>query len=250
MNYLNKEKKEIIIKRRKKEEKKKKRKEEKKKNKKEYDNQLNILFKSIFNNYIFYFVLFFCLYKFKQNLNYDSGYIKLIFSFFIMSIYGYFIHYFSHHVNFMNYYKQSNNIFTNNNYTGPIIKSFFKFLDFHDKIHHDTNINKDIDNIIYEFLNNIILQGLIIFILVNFFKIIDTRVIILWTFMYSTVHNFNYLFIKPTTHSDHHLNNHTNYGIDYCDILFNSKYDLNDIETHNHAGINLLIITYIINLFT
>jgi len=160
---------------------------------------------------------------------------------------GYLSHYISHHFNFTDFYKKNDNILTRNTYINNTLTGISSFLDFHDITHHDTSINKQIKNIIYEFLNNIIIQGMG---LVIFIKIMDIRVIILWAFMYATIHNINYLFIKPTTHSDHHLNSHTNYGIDFVDIIFNSKYDWNDIETHNHGAINLLLVTYIICYFT
>ena len=214
---------------------------------KDYNFQLDVLVNSLYKNYLFFMSVLICLYKFKQNPNYNTSYIGLIVSFFIMSIFGYFSHYVSHHINFANYCKNTDNIFINNKYSGPIVKNIIKFLDFHDTIHHDTSINKQVINIIYEFINNVFLQGLAI---VIFIKIIDIRVAILWAFMYATIHNINFLFIHPTTHRDHHINNHTNYGIDFCDILFNSKYDWNDIEIYNHGAINIIVITYIINAFT
>jgi len=214
---------------------------------KDYNYQVDVLVQSIYNNYLFFIALLMCLYKFKQNPNYNTSYIGLIISFFIMSILGYFSHYVAHSINFTDYLKNTNNIFMGNKYTGPIIKYSVKFLDFHDIIHHDTSINKQILNIVYEFINNVILQGLA---LVIFIKLIDIRVAILWAFMYATIHNINFLFINPTTHRDHHIDNHTNYGIDFCDILFNSKYDWNDIEIYNHGAINIFIISYIINAFT
>jgi sterol desaturase/sphingolipid hydroxylase (fatty acid hydroxylase superfamily) len=91
------------------------------------------------------------------------------------------------------------------------------------------------------------MQGLgVVFII----KLIDIRVLLLWAFMYATVHNINYLYVKPTTHKDHHVNHHTNYGLDFVDILLNTKYDYNDVEQHNHAAINLILITYVICYFT
>lgn len=235
------------VKKDKKDVKKRKKDVRKKKKDKPQDKQVNILFESIKKNYIYFLSLFFCLYKFKQNKKYDSSYIKLIFSFIIISIIGYFSHYVSHHINFAELYATYDNILTRNNTINNISTNICSFLDFHDVTHHDTSINKQIKNIIYEFLNNIVMQGVG---LVIFIKLMDIRVIILWAFMYATIHNINYLFVKPTTHSDHHLNPHTNYGIDFVDIMFNTKYDWNDIETHNHGAINLLIITYVICYFT
>ena len=76
------------------------------------------------------------------------------------------------------------------------------------------------------------------------------RIVIIWAFLYATVHNINFSFTKPTTHRDHHLNCHTNYGLDVYDILFGTKYDWNDLENYNHAAINMIIITAITYYFT
>ena len=211
------------------------------------DPQLNILFRSLSNNYIFFITVFFCLYKLKQNPKYDSSYIKLVFSFILTSFLGYFVHYISHHINFTEYHKKNDNILTRNRYINYVIKVIFNLFDFHNITHHDKGVNKTIMNITYEFLNNVVMQGLGFILLI---KMIDTRVFILWAFMYASIHNINYLFINPSTHQDHHINNHTNYGIDYCDILFNTKTDWNDVEIHNHGSINLLIITYVMMYFT
>jgi hypothetical protein len=216
----------------------------------ENNSHIKILLDSFYKNYIFYFTLLFCLYKFKQHSNYSYiGYIGLIISFLCITFFGYATHYTAHHINFVDFCKSSNNILTNNTYTSFIINSVAKICDFHDKIHHDTSINKHVINIIYEFLNNILMQGIGFILIIKLLNMIDTRVIILWAMFYATVHNINYLFIKPTVHRDHHLNKHTNYGIDFYDILLNSKNNWNDIEIYNHAAINLLIITYCIIYF-
>jgi hypothetical protein len=198
-------------------------------------------------NYIFYIAVLFCLYKFKQSKNNKSCYIQLIISFIQISLMGYFVHYISHHLNFTQYLNETDNILTRNQYSNFVLNKTAEFFDFHHKLHHDTLINKQIKYIIYEFLNNIFQQGLLIVILIKF---IDIRVIILWAFMYASVHNINYLYFSPTTHAGHHKDYWTNYGIDLYDILLNSKFDWDDIESHNHAAINLIIITYIILYFT
>ena len=77
-------------------------------------------------------------------------------------------------------------------------------------------------------------------------NLIDNRVVFLWAFFYATVHNINYIIVKPITHKEHHINDKTNYGIDIWDIIVGSKYDWNNIETHNHTAINLIIITAVI----
>ena len=43
-----------------------------------------------------------------------------------------------------------------------------------------------------------------------------------------------------------HIDDKTNYGIDIWDIIVGSKYSWEEIETHNHTAINLIVITGII----
>jgi len=246
--------------------KKKKKEKEKEKEKKEFvekeekefvekgkkanqDNATNftLLWESIKKNYIFFFVVCFCLYKFKQNKKYTSSYIQLFLSFLAITWIGHFAHFASHNIHFLEIYKKSGSLFTQNKVIDSVATNILSFLDFHDTTHHDSSINKEWKNIFYEFVNNLITQGIG---LILFIKFIDIRVVILWAFMYATVHNINYLFIKPSTHQDHHFYPNTNYGIDFSDIIFNTKHNVHDIEEHNHAAFNLLVIVYIISYFT
>jgi sterol desaturase/sphingolipid hydroxylase (fatty acid hydroxylase superfamily) len=96
---------------------------------------------------------------------------------------------------------------------------------------------------------NLYTQGLGVIIFIESMKLLDYRVIVLWAFLYATVHNINYMYLSPTTHRDHHIDSSTNYGIDTLDILFNTKYNNNDIEDLNHASINLIFITCVIIFF-
>ena len=75
----------------------------------------------------------------------------------------------------------------------------------------------------------------------------------LWALFYATVHNINYRIIEPIEHENHHKDEKTNYGIDIVDIILNSKYNTKHksnipitIEDHNHAAINIVIITILI----
>lgn len=212
--------------------------------------KLNIAFKeSVKKNKWFYLTLLLCFYMFKQSSPDNTSYILLIISYIFVLIFGHISHRISHNVNFTKMY----NKFKKNN-INPRIDGYLlnvcRFLDFHSITHHDTTINKQPANILYEFFNNVITQGgaIIIFVkLVNYF--IDYRVVMLWALMYATTHNINYVFLKPSTHRDHHYDDNTNFGIDIADILFDTKYNLDDIETHNHVSINLIIITIIIVYF-
>ena len=153
-----------------------------------------------------------------------------------------------HNIDLRKIYNSFDNIFTRNYYFNEGVDTVLKVYEFHDETHHDLDVNKKYQNIFYEFITNIYTQGLAFIIAVEFVKLINYKVVLLWCFMYATIHNINYNIIQPSVHRDHHINCHTNYGIDVMDILFNTKYDENDIENFNHVVINLLIITFILLL--
>ena len=147
-------------------------------------------------------------------------------------------------------YKTYDNIFTRNKYINCIALNLISFGEFHSTTHHDTAINKQFKNIILEFINNAATQGVLLILVKYALNLVDNRVILLWAFFYATVHNINYSIVKPTTHIEHHINDKTNYGIDIWDIIIGSKYDWNNIETHNHTAINLIVITAVIIFFS
>jgi hypothetical protein len=120
------------------------------------------------------------------------------------------------------------------------------FFDFHRSIHHDTSINKQPHNILYEFINNFVFEGLVPYLIIEMVKLIDVRVCFVWGIAYASVHNINYYYLKPKTHMQHHIDCHKNYGIDIFDIFFETKYDTNEIEDMNHMGYNLIISAFII----
>jgi len=231
-------------------EKKKKREEEKKKCTFKIDStvQIDAFYKSIKQNYIFYIVLISCLYAFtKCNYN-KSSFTLTILSIGFITGYGYIMHYLSHYLNttMSEIYSTYDNVFTRNKYIDWLMRKYIYFMEFHDTTHHDTEINKKPTNIALEFLNNLATQGVLLIILKYVLNFIDNRVVFLWAFFYATVHNINYIIVKPSTHKEHHINDKTNYGIDIWDIIVGSKYDWNNIETHNHAAINLIVITAVI----
>lgn len=219
-----------------------------------HKDELNIALKdSITKNKWFYITLFLCFSVFKLediiSLNKSTSYFRFAFSFIFILIFGHIIHRLSHNVNFTEVYNthKKGNL---NNHVDFILTKMCSLLDFHRITHHDSDINKKPINIFYEFMNNFLTQGGILVLFIWFCnRFIDMRVILLWALMYATAHNINYMFIKPTVHRDHHLHEDTNYGLDIADIIFDTKYNLNDIEDHNHISINLIIITLIITSF-
>jgi hypothetical protein len=210
--------------------------------------QVIAIYKSIKQNYIFYITILLCLYIFTQCSHNKSNFMYGIGSMIFITFYGYAIHYLSHFMGntVSELYKSYDNIFTRNKYFDWFANHLIYFGEFHSRVHHDTDINKTYKNIALEFINNLITQGGAIIFLKYALKFIDNRVILLWALYYATVHNINYNMIHPLTHKQHHLNNKTNYGIDIWDIVIGSKYDWNEVETHNHTAINLIVIAIVI----
>lgn len=207
-----------------------------------------MLYEHFLKNIPFYIVLSYCLYLISGKSFCSINYIRCIFSWIFIGMLGYFTHVISHNVDLRKIYNMFDNVFTRNEYYNKAFDTILKVYEFHDESHHNLEINKEPLNIFYEFITNIYTQGLWFILLVEFVKLIDTKVVLLWCFMYATIHNINYNIVHPSVHRDHHKDCHTNYGIDVMDILFNTKYDKNDIENFNHVSINLLILTSIIVL--
>ena len=207
-----------------------------------------MLYQHFLKNIPFYIVLSYCLYLISGKSFCSINYLRCIFSWIFIGILGYFTHVISHNVDLRKIYNMFDNVFTRNEYYNKAMDSILKVYEFHDESHHNLEINKEPINIFYEFVTNIYTQGLWFILLVEFVKLIDTKVVLLWCFMYATIHNINYNILHPSVHRDHHKDCHTNYGIDVMDIVFNTKYDKNDIENFNHVSINLLILTFIILL--
>jgi hypothetical protein len=205
-----------------------------------------MLYKHFITNIPYYIVLVYCLYLLSNKSFCSIKFILCLFSWIFIGFFGYFTHVISHNVDLRKIYNRFDNAFTRNPTFNKAMNAFLKVYEFHDETHHNLDVNKETPNIFYEFITNIYTQGLVFILFVEFVKLIDYKVVLLWCFMYATIHNINYNIIHPSVHRDHHINCHTNYGIDIMDILFNTKYDKKDIENFNHSIINLLIITFII----
>jgi len=213
-----------------------------------WDIQREAICKSVKQNYIFYIALIACLYAFSKSDSSKYSFIIALVTIIFITFYGYLMHFISHSMNttFSRIYSQYDNFFTRNKYANWFASNFIYFMEFHATTHHDTSVNKQFKNVVLEIMNNLATQGVILIIVKYFFNLLDNRVILLWAFFYATVHNMNYIIVKPSTHREHHLDDKTNYGIDIWDILIGSKYDWNNIETHNHTAINLIVITAVI----
>jgi len=241
-----KQKKREKIKKRDKKEKKDKIYKKEKKDKKKI--KQNAIYKSIKQNYIFYVVMLLCLFSFSKCTYNPSNFFITIFSLIFITLHSYCIHVAAHYLDthLSDTYKTYDNNFTRNTYLNWLAKKTIDFSEFHVTTHHNSAINKTYKNIILELINNIVTNGVIIIILKYFLALIDNRVILLWALSWASAHNINYNISSEFTHQQHHNSNDKNYGIDILDIFFDSKYDLETIETHNHAAINLIIVTTVI----
>ena len=209
------------------------------------------IFQSFQLNYPFYLVLLVCI-AFLAYYS-DTSFVWAIITVIFASGAGYLSHYVSHKINALELFQQLNkeNHITNT-YAKTGIELFCKMIDFHDQTHHNTDINKNWENIAIEFAMNFYVQagGFILIIWVA--RQLNLYVITLWGLMYATIHNINYAIHPPATHMLHHIDKTTNYGIDIWDIIFNTKYggdySADKIENINHYAINTAIITVAILL--
>lgn len=200
-------------------------------------------------NKIFYIAVLISVFILYKNQKGSTSFIITLYTLCYVAFLGYISHIISHSISFtelLNRYI----IFTEDNFFNKLMVKITSFLDFHRNIHHDTTINKQPNNVVYEFINNFVVQGVLPYLLFEFFKLLDVRVCFLWGFFYASVHNINYFYTKPKTHMQHHIDDHKNYGIDIFDIIFGTKYDTNEIENMNHMGLNLIICALIIVFLT
>lgn len=78
---------------------------------------------------------------------------------------------------------------------------------------------------------------------VSWMSFLNEWVIMFFYFFYTTIHNINYsIFHVNNVHEMHHKFRIKNMGPDICDILFNTKYDVeNSIENTDHYMPNIVI---------
>jgi len=227
--------------------------------------------RSIKLNYIFWISCGISIYLLtKYNTNIDSYFVSIL-SFLLAVLLGYYIHYLAHAYDWSKTYSKSDNTVIDYIKSSEYLDKFFRGLicytfDFHDKVHHDSSVNKQPINVLVEFIQNFMMEGgfLILLASASSFQIkvgnstfkFNRAILLMWGLLYATVHNINYRIVYSldpenslNQHSLHHKHPKTNYGIDTLDILFDTKYNLDNIEVFNHAAINVLIITFIILYF-
>jgi hypothetical protein len=223
-----------------------------------------VLWESIKQNWIFWVTALICVFILTFFNSKNNSYINSLITFLIAMLLGWYIHYLSHAYDLLCIYKSADNRIINyiksNKKINRIMETIIYYsCDFHDKIHHDTSINKKPLNWFMEFFQNLLMEGggLILFaqwcnfsINIKDFKFkLNKAVLLLWGLLYASVHNINYILLGCDQHTKHHIDPKTNYGIDTLDILFDTKYDINNIENINHGAINMIVITLIIWYF-
>lgn len=209
--------------------------------------QWDALKENIGINSPFYFILFICLYLLSNRSIYS--YVSTILSFIAITFLGYFSHIISHQFDFTAIYNKSSILSKDIPYLDKIVRYVLDIYDFHHKTHHDTTVNRTTRNLLLEALNNIFIQGILFIIIGTIYNYLNKTVFILWGLLYASFHIINYSIIDSSIHTDHHLNIHSNYGIDIYDIIMGTKHDWNDIEEYNHYAINLILLTIFILLF-
>jgi hypothetical protein len=232
-------------------------------NKNNFFKNFSYVGKSIKINFVFWISTVICLIIITQFTD-DKSYCNTIITFILALLLGWYIHYLSHAYDLILIYQNSNNFITNfikkNKKLDKIFKNIIYYsTDFHDKIHHNTSINKQKFNLFWEFFQNFLMEGGLLILLAYYYNIklkignftfkFNKAVLLLWGLLYASVHNINYIILGCTQHVNHHINPKTNYGIDILDILFDTKYDMQNIEDINHASLNLILITLAIIYF-
>lgn len=142
----------------------------------------------------------------------------------------------------------------------PTLESWLRWFvyhcDFHDKVHHDSDVNKQPYNVMVEVYQNLLSEGLIAAALCYWLrpsiKLGDRTIaphiptMVFWALLYTSAHNINYVIMPPQEHINHHLFPHTNFGIDLMDILLDTKHEPEGYEIMHHAVPNIIIITALI----
>jgi hypothetical protein len=220
----------------------------------------NKVIKSIIINYPFWVISMACIYLITVNGTTGNTFIEGIVSFGLAIFSGYVVHYISHAYDFGKLYKECDwfifeYLRSFKTLDWFITNMLLYTVDFHDKIHHDTKINKLWYNLIIEFIQNVLSEGGFLVLLTQTLKInfinhtfqFNKTIFLVWGLLYASVHNINYNISKNRQHTNHHINPKTNYAMDVLDIMFDTKYDIDNIEDINfNGGFNIIIITFFI----
>lgn len=204
--------------------------------------RIRLVLRSIKLNSVFWIILGLSLFSIHKASK-TTTFIEVLFSMMYAMFCGYWVHVISHTYSFEKEFLDENSPY--------ILKTIAQLIDFHDQTHHDSSKNRSTLNVIIEIIENFVMQTLSIFIssITIFGKtiMISKPVIILWGLLYTTIHHINYNTLETSEmHIQHHINSNTNYFPDFLDILFDTKYDMEDIENINSCSINIILLTILI----
>ena len=189
------------------------------------------LIQNLQTNWIFYVTMICCLLMVSSSA---TNFASALYTFVGASMFGYFTHYVAHNYKFRENYQSSNSMLKDSPCWNWIAETMCDIFDYHDTYHHDSKVNGEFEHLLSEFGNNFFIQGIFPAFYAKLLSYVDIRIILLWGAFYATFHILNYSFVNPKTHSDHHLNARSNYGIDIYDIICGTKHDWSDIEDYNH----------------
>ena len=202
---------------------------------------IDLLYKNLTINYPFYIVLFISLFIISS-VKKNNFYITVA-SFIFITFIGYVVHIFSHIIDFK-LLLNCKHKFIQNKYFKYFYSYFVKIIEFHSVTHHTSKNNRSPINIAKEACNNLLFQGVGLYLLAVIIKKMDISVFLIWAILYTSIHLINYNLVPCKEHMNHHKDSSTNYGIEIYDILFDTK-NKNDVsvENYNHYSINMIIIT-------
>jgi len=218
-------------------------------------------------NYLYFSILFIATLIFSYIQNGEKG-SKLTYKIFmgflsliISIIFSYKIHYYSHYSIFKNFslafyesFECCKKIKIPNSIK-LIFYSFYNiFFNFHTNYHHDSIINKKWYFIFFEGLQNLFNCGGFLILLFYFYDVkisikkvnyyFNYNIIILWALSYASYHLINYsLKERNNCHENHHKNPFKNFGPDFMDILYETKYDIKNFDNINDGALNIILIT-------
>jgi len=201
------------------------------------------LFETIKKHLLIYITLIICIYILNRKMK--KSFFNIISTLILVSFLGYITHFISHCVEWTKLYKKIKLPLKGNKYFDILADEVCKFFDFHRNIHHDTEVNKSIKNILLESINNAVFQGLGLLAVSFLLSKINYYIVIFWVILYVTVHNINLNIWKSWTHRDHHKNPLTNisFGFDLYDIIFETGYET---EYRPDIAINIVLITILL----
>ena len=106
--------------------------------------------------------------------------------------------------------------------------------------HKNNNYLSHISQILLELIS--ILNFIFIKHVFSFFSFLNEWIIIFYYIFYTTVHNVNYsIFHVNNVHEIHHKLQSVNLGPDICDVIFQTKFDVNEsLENTDHYIYNII----------